>query len=107
MPLLLLFGLAVSCVVWLRIIEGAGYKGSVRWIWLLSVATPFVSVIGMPLFIFVTWPIHKEVKALKGQIEALTGQVDLSQRQIETNIDYIRKANLKIQSLENKLIQKG
>ena len=103
----LLIVLAIwGCVTW-RLPTKAGYSGISRWIWFGFLALPLTTVWALLAFVLVPSPKDKELKVLKAQLKLTEDERDSGQQQINRNVEYIKQANLKIQSLQNKLIQKG
>lgn len=107
--LCLLLAAFIWALIWWYVISKAGYRGKARWWWLAGMMLPFLppSWITLSCLLLVPWPVNKQVKGLKEKVELLQAQVGSQEQQIERNVEYIRNANLKIQSLQEQLVQKG
>ncbi|MBD1836152.1 hypothetical protein H6F61_26570 [Cyanobacteria bacterium FACHB-472] len=90
-----------------------GIKGRNRWVILGLMCIPYLNGLVFLATLFWPWPIWDELRNLRlkvkdfaGQSEALQSELEASQKQVERNVDYIRKANLEIQRLQGQLISK-
>lgn len=98
--------LAVCGAIAWNLPRKVGYKGLSQWLWFGFLAFPFTTVWTLLAFVLIPSPKDKELKVLKAQLKLSEDDLDSKQKQIERNVDYIRKANLEIQRLQGQVISR-
>lgn len=108
-------GVLVSYVVgavlwislWWYVASKMGYRGKFRWVWAICMCIPPLIPFTMLLIFLLPWPVHGEKRNLKKQMDVLQVELDEARAQGARNVEYIKLMNIKVQKLENQLINRS
>ncbi|MBD1887947.1 hypothetical protein [Coleofasciculus sp. FACHB-SPT9] len=99
--------LAVCGAIAWNLPRKVGYKGLSQWLWFGFLVFPFTTVWTLLAFVLIPSPKDKELKVLKAQLKLSEDDLDSKQKQIERNVEYIKKANLAIETLKEQAIKRN
>ncbi len=71
-----------------RLTAKAGYRGVSRWIWFLLLGFPLTSGLSLAGFVLVPWPVQKQLKKQKQQMEQspkLMDDIDIELERLRRN----------------------
>jgi hypothetical protein len=81
-------------VLW-RLPSKAGYTGAARWMWFLLLYFPLTGGLTLFAFVFVPWPVKKQLEKTEGQLEELRRLTDRSRPKplggVDDELDQMRK----------------
>jgi len=98
--------LVLWCLLWWFFVKKLGFKGRVRWLIYGLTCFPYTTGFTLMGLMFSRWPVWTELRQAKKDLKACQDERDALQKQVERNVDYIRKANLEVQRLQGQLISK-
>ncbi|MBD2001897.1 MULTISPECIES: hypothetical protein [Cyanophyceae] len=102
-----IIALVVWCLLWWFFVKKVGIKkGASRWVIYGLACFPYTSVFTFLILVFCRWPVWAELRQAKKDLKVCQDERDALQKQVERNVDYIRKANLEVQRLQGQLISK-
>lgn len=99
------------CLFWWFVISKMGFKGKVRWAWLVGMCIPVANAFVWFVMLLCPWPAVSQVQPLKirldiseKDLESTRKELLAAQAQVNRNVEYIKNVNQQVQVLRQQVI---